>query len=329
MEPPQLLGNCLCAFVGVQRERARQLLELERALFYAWCNFLFTPSMPFLDTSRDEFEAALQQVDDELAASTASSWFLPYDHPTIVDMQYVSHIERMVASALYWKGFDIRGKFKNINSWLLAFEKLPYYVASKSDYYTHVKDIPPQYGTPFPDNNKVAQEAQQAIDASKARLPVNWSIDPEPWTPGQESMPEEEHLREAAWKLISNHKAVVPFCCRAAGTDVGKWAFANPTKSALADPYAAPNDALRESVDALLRVAAVAMLRCDSQLAQQARVLAEKEVSVPPGGWDVAASCIEYLRDRVGVPRDMQMPAAKLFRGCLGELVTSVKLEKA
>ena len=29
-----------------------------------------------------------------------SAFFLPYPHPTIVDMQYVSHVERAVASAM-------------------------------------------------------------------------------------------------------------------------------------------------------------------------------------------------------------------------------------
>ena len=29
-----------------------------------------------------------------------SPFFLPYQHPTIVDMQYVSHVERAVASAM-------------------------------------------------------------------------------------------------------------------------------------------------------------------------------------------------------------------------------------
>ena len=91
-----------------------------------------------------------------------SPFFLPYQHPTIVDMQYVSHVERAVASAMqftctlsfardgifssrlrgiinprYYKGYDIRKKFKHIDAWLSAYEKLPHYMATKSDYYTH------------------------------------------------------------------------------------------------------------------------------------------------------------------------------------------------
>lgn len=35
-----------------------------------------------------------------------SAWFLPYEHPTIVDIQYVCSIERMVASAMFFKAHD-------------------------------------------------------------------------------------------------------------------------------------------------------------------------------------------------------------------------------
>jgi glutathione S-transferase len=33
-----------------------------------------------------------------------------------------------------------------IERWMAAFEAMPTYMATKSDYYTHIKDIPPQYG---------------------------------------------------------------------------------------------------------------------------------------------------------------------------------------
>lgn len=49
------------------------------------------------------------------------------------------------------QGISIRadGRFKNIETWLQAFEQMPCYIATKSDYYTHVMDIPPQYGPGF------------------------------------------------------------------------------------------------------------------------------------------------------------------------------------
>ena len=82
-----------------------------------------------------------------------SPFFLPYQHPTIVDMQYVSHVERAVASAMlggcrsvrtvqmsfkdcncaavvscgyapdprYYKGYDVRKKFAHIDEWLIQY----------------------------------------------------------------------------------------------------------------------------------------------------------------------------------------------------------------
>ena len=71
--------------------------------------------MPFIGGSENDFTDTLKRVDDELGANKAlrplnsspsaascqeSAFFLPYPHPTIVDMQYVSHVERAVASAM-------------------------------------------------------------------------------------------------------------------------------------------------------------------------------------------------------------------------------------
>ena len=38
-----------------------------------------------------------------------SDWFLPYEHPTIVDIQYVCSLERMVASAMFFKAWAVLG----------------------------------------------------------------------------------------------------------------------------------------------------------------------------------------------------------------------------
>jgi hypothetical protein len=55
------------------------------------------------------FEKTLDKVEGELGVA-AGPWFLAAAHPTMVDLQYVSHVERMVASCLYWKGMQIRGE---------------------------------------------------------------------------------------------------------------------------------------------------------------------------------------------------------------------------
>lgn len=76
---------------------------------------------------------------------TSSPWFL--DELSIVDLTYITHVERMCASVAYWSGRQIRGdRWPNIERWMQAFESMPSYMATKSDYYTHITDIPPQYG---------------------------------------------------------------------------------------------------------------------------------------------------------------------------------------
>ena len=86
-----------------QMTLASNLMSLERELFGAWCSYVFQPG----DRAQNLFESTLSRVDKALA-NTPGPWFLGGGHPTIVDMQYVSHIERMLPSCLYWKGLKIR-----------------------------------------------------------------------------------------------------------------------------------------------------------------------------------------------------------------------------
>ncbi len=126
------------------RERASRLLSLERELFGAWCSLTFQPGKGLLDGNERRLLDVLRRVDAALG-ETEGPWFLEGDAPSLVDLQYVSHVERMVASLLYWKGLRIRGaSYRALDAWLDAFELRPAYLATKSDYYTHCMDIPPQ-----------------------------------------------------------------------------------------------------------------------------------------------------------------------------------------
>lgn len=306
---------------GPEREQASALLRLERELFGAWCSYLFRPEMPFIGSSDSDFTAALEAIDKELGRDSKSAFFLPYNHPTIVDMQYVSHVERAIASAMYYKGYDIRKRFANIDRWLAAYEELPHYMASKSDYYTHCMDIPPQYGACFPNESEIALRARDYIDPTKAQLPVTWQSSLEPPTTLQLQTPEEDYKVEAALSLIQNHDAVARFCGRAAGGDVGSWARGNPTKCELSDPFARPNEAFLSVVDAVLCTVAAAVLRGSTAAAAAEAARA----AVDPDTRNQASECLAYLRDRIGSPRDMSMPAAKFLRAYLGEAVKALR----
>lgn len=144
--------------------RVQELSKLERELFSWWCTLLFRPEGPRLggnvfdilkgkgtdmSGAMKGFLDCMKKVDDALT-STAGPWFFDKDdHPTMIDFIYVSHVERMLASCAYWKGLNLRDpkwNLKGVVAWLEAFEKRESYLAFKSDYYTHVMDIPPQYG---------------------------------------------------------------------------------------------------------------------------------------------------------------------------------------
>ena len=143
-------------------QRYTQLAKLERELFSWWCTLVFRPegrmdalSMnPFakkseMNSSMKGFLECMQKVNNELMKESGPWFFGNKDHPTMIDFIYVSHVERMLASVAFWKGLDMRDpkwKLSGLTTWLEAFEKRESYLAFKSDYFTHVRDIPPQYG---------------------------------------------------------------------------------------------------------------------------------------------------------------------------------------
>ena len=77
-------------------DRVNQLLGMERELFGAWCGLIFRPSMPFgVGGTRGAFEATLDRIEEALGV-TSGPWFLEnHEHPSLVDLQFVSHVERM------------------------------------------------------------------------------------------------------------------------------------------------------------------------------------------------------------------------------------------
>ena len=84
----------------------------------------------------------------------------------------------------------------------------------------------------------------------------------------------------------------------------------------LADPYATPNEALVPAVDTLLRHTAHALLH-----GTEAAAPAAAEDLGTGAARPALASCLAYLRDRVGVPRDMGQAAAMHFRAHLNWMI--------
>ena len=348
-------------------QRVNVLLKLERELFSWWCTLTFRRSLG--SGAENGFSECLDKVEKALSENPSSPWLVdvPYGGPSFVDFQYVSHVERMAASCVYWKGFNLRNnaRWPCLENWFRAFEARPQYVATKSDYYTHCQDIPPQYGDGV-GNEKGAPVAAH-IDGTDGSWtlplpPLTATSSPEPYfLPAEQTeggaaaktssdgspvgglaaarvVDEEAARHEAALRLIGNHEAVLRFCCRGAGV-VGRKRFQAP----LADPYAIPSDdiAVRSGADLLLRCTVARLLDDDggsedksggggggASLRAADVAGLEEALSESVDGGAVARgvrASASYLRDRIGVPRDMSFPAARQLRAHLNWAMAAMK----
>ena len=70
------------------------------------------------------------------------------DELTMVDIVVTPFLERISASVPYYKGVFVRGKgtYPNLEIWFNAMESRETYSATRSDFYTHCHDLPPQLG---------------------------------------------------------------------------------------------------------------------------------------------------------------------------------------
>mmetsp|Transcript_10317 Transcript_10317/g.18235 ORF Transcript_10317/g.18235 Transcript_10317/m.18235 type:complete len:449 (+) Transcript_10317:243-1589(+) len=360
------------------KARYKQLANLERELFSWWCTLIFRPEGPGFSSggmlkklmgSNDDsmsgamagFLECLSKVDSQLA-STSGPWFFDYaDHPTMMDFVYVSHVERMLASAAYWKGLNLRSdtyrtQFPALNAWLDAFEKRECYLAFKSDYYTHVMDIPPQYGPGydggFEEDRIPYQMSISGKDGKSSTLPLSFDDSLQPLYRGpplplcalkaaeitgdngsvgvegtsyEKSDPEKmaEACRQmAGWKLAGNGKNVAKFASRG-GPDGAK----NRRKgfgAELADPYALPDEQIISSVDTALQLVCTALLTQGGSSAHESaltEMIAGLGESISKDKARDVASALCYLRDRTGVPRDLPLAAARQLRAHLNAAI--------
>jgi glutathione S-transferase len=346
------------------RNMYRRLAELERDLFRWWCTLVFRPDapgpaggsgnpftrimgggdQPRTSAAMNGFLDCVRQVDKYLL-STKGPWFFDeHDYPTMIDFIYVSHVERMLASCAYWKGLNLRDpkwNLKGLNAWIDAFEKREPYLAFKSDYYTHVMDIPPQYGPGY-DGGFVEdqQDFSRSINGRDGswHLPLSHDDSVQPLYRGPplplvvlkaaDLSPDGTGSYEscdpatmaatcrsmAAWKLSGNGANVANFAARGgpSGAKNMRKTFAAP----LADPYAEADANVQPSVDAALRVVCLAL--GDVEDAQPSPDRADQlRAAVKADHTGGVVSSLAYLRDRVGVPRDLPLASARYLRAYL------------
>lgn len=304
------------------RMKAQSLLRLERTLFSAWMYWL-TGS----ERSKGSFINTLKEVDNELANAEGGDFFLGND-VSLVDFMFAPFLERMAASLLFFKGFQIRvapgqqTDFPAVNKWFDAMESLESYQLTKSDYYTHCWDLPPQLGGCTYEKGGEPYEkvinGERTLDGSRG----SWELPLEMHSGGIEPDwnwcgDEEAAKREAVERLSFNNINISSFAARGAGKK-GMPAY----MAALSDPNATPKEAVKGSVDVCLRVISMVMIENDDKNNQ---IMDEVSATILKHGGkshvdDVIAS-LAYLRDRVGVPRDMRLPAARQLRARLNWVI--------
>ncbi|GMI56827.1 hypothetical protein TeGR_g6897 [Tetraparma gracilis] len=287
--------------------RYRELFRLERELFSAWMGYLTS------GRGRAGFLAVLGKVEAALAAAAAPGYFLG-GRMTLVDVKFMPFLERIDASMCYFKGIRIRGSpdFPSITRWFEAMEEEEGYRITKSDIYTHCWDLPPQIGGCVQEEAGVPFKA--AIDGGDWHLGEGTRVVEEG---GWDWVGEEEAWREVAERFIANHDAVARFGARG-GSRPGFPSYSAPLVQG------GPNSKVDEAVIPLVDDALL-WLVCKSlgdRAGAEAQV--EKIKACDPKARRLAAASVEYLRDRVGVPRDMTLPAASRARGAMNELLTQI-----
>jgi glutathione S-transferase len=126
----------------------------------------------------------------------------------------------------------------------------------------------------------------------------------------------------AAWKLAGNGVNVAKFAARG-----GPQGSKNPRKSfgaELADPYAKPDDGVLNAVDEALRVICLALKATDQDMPDPQLVAMLKD-AVPSNQVSGVVSSLAYLRDRIGVPRDLPLAAGRYLRACLNWGIDSLR----
>lgn len=327
-----------------QAELFRELCDngrnsLERRLYSRWMWWLTGVRRPA--EYKDLFEEHLDEVEEALVAAPNGGPYFLGKELSEVDIRFGPFIERQIASLAYFKGYNIRdGSRPCLQRWLRAMESRASYRATKSDWYTHSQALPPQLSADCaPESGH--EELQGLIDDLPVHSAVGDSIEQNNsfWIePGWDWCSDPAAAkREAAERVIHNHADIVRFASRAAGVP-GLPASAAP----LADPRATPSKAAEPAVDLLLRHTVNSLLASSgrigifSSMSQQpgssARDVdaAVASLASGPSGIESAqavADCLDYLRARVGVPRDMTHTAAQQLRAELKGV--SVRLRSA
>lgn len=214
-------------------------------------------------------------------------------------------------------------KYPALQRWYEAMDNRPAYAGIKSDYYTHCHDLPPQIGfCHSTDSAKTYKDAIDGGDWSVAKSPED-VFEPMLPLPVSESAAKREvgrticgqvHIRSQEYiESTKSHHYLAVFACRAVAKRKGmNWLSVG---APLSDPNASTDDAWVPLVDSVLRNIVHGMVGGKSRIAQPS--------PLHPAVVPLVRESLEYLRDRIGVPRDLSVHGAKQLRSHLNLFIQS------
>ncbi len=152
----------------------RETRALEREIFRYWCSWLCQKSFNFIDNSfrKKKFKESISKFDETLRKS--KSGFIDPSvsnsgelEPGIGDIIFIPYMERMNASLIYYKGFNLRSNFRYVDKWLTLFEGGSTYRGTQGDFHTHSHDLPPQMGGCYKERNEEQLSFSNLIDTGE------------------------------------------------------------------------------------------------------------------------------------------------------------------
>ncbi len=255
------------------------LRQLERRLFRAWCQWLCCTGEagPASEPAERHFEKMAVLVEAALAVHEGP-WFL--QSLSCVDLIFTPYLERMGASLSYYRGYGLRQCHPALDRWFSALEQRSTYLGTQSDFHTHAHDLPPQMG-------------RCLASGTAAQVACAAQIDQGPW--------------------ITPHDG-----SGGSGTGPAAVAASPVLETRQLEPPGAALEALARVLKhrhTLVAVNPYSGAGFDQALAcALTRLVGGGVACLPPPG---SAPGLRYLRDRICVPRDMSLHAARRLRQAL------------
>ncbi|CAD7972349.1 unnamed protein product [Amoebophrya sp. A25] len=283
--------------------------KLERMLFSAWCQWLCNPNCPDRQ-GQAGFQSVVKRLEQYLEKVNKGRpggnpdqappryFFSGGDGMGVLDCVVTPMLERMCASLFYYKGFDLRREHSGIDRWFASMESLPVYRGTKSDFHTHVHDLPPQLGGCATGNAASVPDCQRLVNFGLLDGGVtNYTNKALFGGDERTTIPEPQDARLEAVYRVLRHKE--------------RLQKANPM-GGLASYDVLLRWTLSKLVDEHLATRQNEQQQGTSEVEGDLLDTSKLEVEAAVG--------MRYIRDRISIPRDMGLWAGRYLRLALAEV---------